>query len=52
VWTIEPGGKKGRVQTRQGSANSPVATIEGDAASFPLWVPAASRGARRGEHQG
>ncbi|HZE65472.1 MAG TPA: maleylpyruvate isomerase family mycothiol-dependent enzyme [Sporichthyaceae bacterium] len=37
VWTIEPGGKKGRVQTRQGSANSPVATIEGDAASFPLW---------------
>jgi uncharacterized protein (TIGR03083 family) len=37
VWTIEPGGKKGRVQTREGSATSPVATIEGDAATFPIW---------------
>jgi uncharacterized protein (TIGR03083 family) len=37
VWTIEPGGKKGRVQTREGSATSPAVTIEGDAATFPIW---------------
>jgi uncharacterized protein (TIGR03083 family) len=37
VWTIQPGGKKGRVQTREGAANNPAATIEGDAAGFPVW---------------
>ncbi len=37
TWTIAPGGKKGRVVVTEGSAQSPVTAIEGDAGSFYVW---------------
>jgi uncharacterized protein (TIGR03083 family) len=37
TWTIAPGGKKGRVKVTTGGATDPVASIEGDATTFPLW---------------
>ena len=36
TWAITPG-KKGRVSVTQGHASDPVARIEGDAATFPVW---------------
>lgn len=35
-WTVTPG-RKGRVAVTPGPATGPAATIEGDAATFPLW---------------
>jgi uncharacterized protein (TIGR03083 family) len=37
TWTVEPGGDKGAVVTRQGSSGRAGATIEGDAATFGVW---------------
>lgn len=37
TWTVEPGGKKGNVKVTQGSAQDPIAAIEGDASSFYAW---------------
>jgi uncharacterized protein (TIGR03083 family) len=37
TWTVGPGGKKGLVNVGQGPAAGAVATIEGEAASFPIW---------------
>jgi len=37
TWTAQPGGKKGQVRVDPGAAGGAVATIEGDAASFPVW---------------
>ena len=36
TWAITPG-KKGRVQVTEGQATDPVAALEGDAATFPVW---------------
>ena len=36
TWTVAPG-KKGRVAVAAGPATDPVAAVEGDAATFPVW---------------
>jgi uncharacterized protein (TIGR03083 family) len=36
TWTVSPG-KKGRVEVSDGNAPDPVAAVEGDAATFPVW---------------
>jgi hypothetical protein len=37
TWTVQPGGKKGRVRATEGSSGRAAATIEGDAATFAVW---------------
>lgn len=37
TWTVEPGGRKGRVRIASGLHREPAAVIAGDAVSFPVW---------------